>query len=242
LSLQAANSELRLLPFSQTVPFIAERLRRAVREREACSLVLAGGRTPRGVYEQLPAAGVPWERVRWFWGDERFVPPDHEASNYRMARESLLERIRPPDRNVFPIPTDAGSPQEAARRYERMLRGLFPGAAFPAFDLVLLGLGADGHTASLFPGGPECEERSRWCLASFAPAGTAVRERVTLTLPVLNAARCVAFLVTGEDKRNALSALLAPGAVAELPAQRVRAARSQLHVAGELFCFTDLPD
>jgi 6-phosphogluconolactonase len=94
----------------------------------------------------------------------------------------------------------------------------------------------------LFPGGPECEERSRWCLASFAPAGTAVRERVTLTLPVLNAARCVAFLVTGEDKRNALSALLAPGAVAELPAQRVRAARSQLHVAGELFCFTDLPD
>jgi 6-phosphogluconolactonase len=117
-----------------------------------------------------------------------------------------------------------------------VLRGLFPGAAFPAFDLVLLGLGADGHTASLFPGGPECEKRSRWCVASLAPQGAEVPDRVTLTLPVLNAARCVAFLVAGEDKHDALEALLAPGAGepagAMLPARRVR--------AGELYCFTDL--
>jgi len=162
------------------------------------------------VYEQLPAAGISWERVRLFWGDERFVPANHQASNYRMARESLLERIRPPEDNAFPIPTDVGSLLEAARRYERTLRGLFPGVSFPAFDLVLLGIGA------------------------------AVRERITLTLPVLNASRCVAFLVTGEDKRNALSALLAPGAVAGLPAQLVRAVRSGLHEDGELYCFMDL--
>jgi 6-phosphogluconolactonase len=236
-----ASNRIRLLPFSQAAPFVAERIRTTVRERGGCSLVLAGGRTPRPVYERLARPGetgpIPWERVRLFWGDERFVPPDHEASNYRMARETLPLEAGPPARGVFPIPTGAPDPAEAARRYERTLRGLFPGSAFPAFDLVLLGLGADGHTASLFPGGPECEERSRWCVASRAPEGAQVRDRVTLTLPALNAARCVAFLVAGEDKRGALQALLAPPAAgapaALLPAHRVRS-------AGELFCFTDL--
>ena len=253
MSLQAANSGLRSLPFSQAAPYIAERVQRAVQERGRCDLVLAGGRTPSRVYEQLAGSRVPWQRVRLFWGDERFVPTDHEASNYRMVRETLLERASPPARNVFPVRTGAVSPAEAALEYERTLRGLFPGHAFPAFDLVLLGLGADGHTASLFPGGPECEERSRWCVASLAPEGTAVRERVTLTLPVLNAARTVAFLVAGEEKRGALQALVG-AAESGLPAQRVRAARSGLHVAGselrvarsglhvagELLCFTDL--
>ena len=248
MSLQAGSSPLRSLPFSQAAPFIAERLRRAVRERLTCDLVLAGGRTPRSVYELLAqpeqTGPIPWERVRLFWGDERFVPREHEASNYRMAREALLQAARPPAQNVFPMPTDSPDPEEAARRYERTLRGLFPSDPFPAFDLVLLGLGADGHTASLFPGGPECEERSRWCVASRAPKGLPVHERVTLTLPALNAARCVVFLVTGEDKRGALQALLAARASSRSPA-----AGSELHVAAlpaervrarELFCFTDL--
>jgi 6-phosphogluconolactonase len=244
-----ASNRIRLLPFSQAAPFVAERIRATVRERGGCSLVLAGGRTPRPVYERLARPGeagpIPWELVRLFWGDERFVPPDHEASNYRMARETLLLEAAPPARNAFPIPTGAPDAAEAARSYERTLRGLFPDSAFPVFDLVLLGLGADGHTASLFPGGPECEERSRWCVASRAPEGARVRDRVTLTLPVLNAAGCAAFLVAGEDKRGALQALLGPPAAgappaALLPAQRVRpAAGSQLHM-GELFCFTDL--
>jgi 6-phosphogluconolactonase len=231
-----ASSRIRLLPFSQAAPFIAERIRSAVRARGRCDLVLAGGRTPREVYGRLASPGeagpVPWQSVRLFWGDERFVPPDHEASNYRMARETLLLQVRPPAQHVFPIPTDAPGPEEAARRYERLLRGLFPGDAFPVFELVLLGLGADGHTASLFPGGPECEERSRWCVASRAPEGAAVPERVTLTLPVLSAARSAAFLVTGEDKRGALQTLLS-GAGGALPAQSVR-------LAGELYLFTDL--
>ncbi len=247
----SGGSGLRLLPFWQAAAFTAEQVRSAVRERGSCDLVLAGGHTPRGPYARLasaPEAGsVPWENVRLFWGDERFVPPDHPASNYRMARETLLEEVHPPARNVFPMPTEAPDAEEAARRYERTLRGLFPDSAFPVFDLVLLGLGADGHTASLFPGGPECEERFRWCVASLAPPkagrdppGSAPRERITLTLPVLNAARCVAFLVSGEDKRGALRALRESGAAGgpqaaagALPAQRI-------HPAGELFCFTDL--
>jgi 6-phosphogluconolactonase len=229
---------LQLRPFQEAAAYIAERIRQAVRKRGTCSLVLAGGDTPRGVYERLAgmqaAGALPWERVRLFWGDERFVPRDHPSSNYRMVREALLDRVGPP--NVFPMPTQAVDERQAARQYERLLRGLFPGAAFPVFDLVLLGLGADGHTASLFPGGPECEERRRWCVASRAPLPPI--QRLTLTLPVLNASRAVAFLVSGESKRPALRTLLDPApspAVADaLPAQRV-------HVAGSgLLCFTDL--
>jgi 6-phosphogluconolactonase len=233
LGLRAANSGLR--PFDQAAAYIAGQIGQAVRERGRCDLVLSGGRTPRGVYEQLAEAGaaVPWERVRWFWGDERFVPRDHASSNYRMALETILERIRPPAQNVFPMPVEAPSPEEAARRYERTLRGLFPGVNFPVFDLVLLGLGADGHTASLFPGGPECEEHSRWCLASLAPINSPPRRRVTLSLPALNTARAVAFLVAGEKKRDVLRALLSPQTAGELPAQRIRA-------AGAPVIFTDL--
>jgi 6-phosphogluconolactonase len=231
---------LLLRSFAEALPFIAGRARRAVLERGRCDLVLAGGNTPRFVYERLARPGeagtIPWERVRLFWGDERFVPHDHPASNYRLARESLLKEARPPEGNVFPIPTGEATPGQAALRYERTLRGLFPGQAFPAFDLVLLGLGADGHTASLFPGGPECEERTRWCLSSRAPEGAEVRERITLSLPALSAARAVAFLVAGQDKRAALQSLLDPAMPTEkaLPARRVRAAD------GELLCFTDL--
>jgi 6-phosphogluconolactonase len=225
---------------AEAAAFIAERVRGAVRERGACDLVLAGGRTPRGVYRQLArpeeADLVPWQKVRWFWGDERFVPPEHEDSNYRMAREQLLEHVRPPARNVFPIPTDAADASQAAERYERRLRLQFPGASFPVFDLVLLGLGADGHTASLFPGGPECDEAERWCVASRAPEGSPAPDRVTLTLPALSAARCAAFLVAGGDKRGALAALLGAGSADPRedrpPAGRIR--------ARELYCFTDL--
>ena len=236
---------LPLRSFAEAAPFIAARVRQAVLERGRCDLVLAGGNTPRFVYERLAsgeAGPIPWERVRLFWGDERFVPHDHPASNYRLARESLLERLQPPGPQVFPVPTGEAGPEQAARRYERTLRELLPGRAFPAFDLVLLGLGADGHTASLFPGGPEGEERTRWCLVSRAPEGVAVRERITLSLPALSAARAVAFLVAGEDKRAALQSLLDPALPLEkaLPAQRLRAARSGLQAAGELFCFTDL--
>jgi 6-phosphogluconolactonase len=237
---------LQLRPFAEAAPFIAERLRLTAGERGECALALAGGRTPRGVYERLAGMqAVPWGRTRVFWGDERFVPRDHPDSNFRMAWESLLARVPIPAANLHPVPTEAGSAEAAARQYEAALRRLFGGSGLPRFDLVLLGIGEDGHTASLFPGGPECEQRERWCVASRGPgkpgqaASTPVVERVTLTLPVLNAARCVAFLVTGEHKRAAVSAVLSPGDAAgegplpSLPAQRVRP-------SGPLLLFTDL--
>jgi len=237
-----------LRSLAEAAPFIAELAAGCARERGVFDLALSGGRTPRGVYAGLcePAlrGTVPWEKVRVFWGDERFVPADHPESNFRLAREALLDRVPIPAERVFPIPTGAPTAAAAAAAYERTLQEAFGVAPFPCFDLMLLGIGADGHTASLFPGGPECEERERWVVASRAPAGNLVRERVTLTLPVLNAARVVVFLATGREKRAILEQVLAEAAVAAagrggptgsarperrlLPAERVRPASGRL--------------
>jgi 6-phosphogluconolactonase len=147
----------------------AEWLReRAQAAGERFAVCLAGGSTPRRVYELLAAVerrGLPWDRVHWFFGDERFVPHDHPESNYRMARETLFDAAPVPAANVHPMPT-AGLPAQAAQRYENELR-VFYGAPIldpqrPLFDVVLLGLGADGHTASLFPGAAALQERRRW--------------------------------------------------------------------------------
>jgi 6-phosphogluconolactonase len=205
---------------------------RAVREQGAFRLVLSGGNTPRALYELLAeppfASRIPWGQLQVYWGDERFVPQQHEQSNYRLAAETLLARVPVPADQVHPVPTDAATPEQAALAYAGTLRALAAaqGRFSPRFDLVLLGLGADGHTASLFPGGPECAEQERWCVASRAPEGTAVRERITLTLPVLNAARCVLFLVSGIEKRLILQKVLhpEPGEEQRYPAQLVRPA------------------
>ncbi len=213
---------------------------RAVREVGAFRLALSGGGTPRALYTRLAeppfASRIPWEKLEVYWGDERFVPPRHEQSNYRLAAETLLERVPVPADRVHPVPTDAATPEQAALAYTGTLRALAAeqGRSPPCFDLALLGLGSDGHTASLFPGGPECAERERWCVASIAPEGAAVRERITLTLPVLNAARCVLFLVSGIEKRKILQKVLRPalGEERRYPAQLVLP-------AGELLWFTD---
>ncbi len=218
---------------------LARTAARAVRDRGAFKLVLSGGNTPRALYARLAeppfASRIPWEKVQVHWGDERFVPPQHEQSNYRLAAETLLSRVPVPADHVHPIPTDAPTPEQAALSYAGTLRALAAeqGRSPPCFDLVLLGLGSDGHTASLFPGGPECAERERWCVASRAPEGAAVLERITLTLPVLNAARCVLFLVSGTEKRQTLQKVLrpAPGEERRYPAQLVRPAGELLWLA-----------
>ncbi len=181
------------------------------------SLALAGGRTPRGVYEYIAAqhADLSWERIHVYWGDERYVPHDRPDSNYRMARETLLDKVPIPPANVHPMPTDEPSPDEAARVYENQLRDELGDE--PVFHVILLGLGADGHTASLFPGSPALAERDRWVLASEAPAEP--KQRLTLTLPVINAARAVHFLVVGADKHAALRCALEGG---DCPAALVR--------------------
>ncbi|HEY0105210.1 MAG TPA: 6-phosphogluconolactonase [Rhizomicrobium sp.] len=168
------------------------------------ALCLAGGETPRRLYDCLgtpPYLGAfPWPRTHLFWGDERFVPPDDALSNLRMVRESLLARAPIPPGNVHPIPTAGLSPPDAAAAYERTLRDFRP-AGSPLFDATLLGLGTDGHTASLFPHSPALAERERWVLPVV---GAKPEPRITLTYPALESSRLVGFLVTGADKAPVL--------------------------------------
>jgi 6-phosphogluconolactonase len=198
------------------------------------AICLSGGSTPRRLYQLLAGAPyrdvMPWDRVHWFWGDERFVPWDHPDSNYRMAREAMLAHAPAPAQNIHGIAT-SGDPAEAARAYERVLKSYYGtetlDPARPLFDVELLGLGPDGHTASLFPGTKVLEERQRW-VAEVVGAKPEVR--ITLTYPPLESSRHTAFLVAGADKREPLMRVLAGDR--ELPAAR-------LHPAGELVWFVD---
>jgi 6-phosphogluconolactonase len=204
--------------------------RNAIRRRGRCVLALSGGSTPRLVYPLLaspPRVGaVDWSRVEFFWGDERAVPPDHPDSNYGLARRLLLDLlpgVRPDA--VHRMPADAPDRDAAARRHEAELgraTGLRPGTSErPRFDLIWLGMGPDGHTASLFPGANVLDERRRWIVPATAPRTVAVHERMSLTLPVINAARQVLLVVAGADKATAVRSVRAGSR--ELPAARVRA-------------------
>jgi 6-phosphogluconolactonase len=202
--------------------------RGAIDERGRFTVALSGGSTPRRMYQLLADPDAPfrarlrWDAVHVFFGDERHVSPEHPDSNYRMAREALLDHV--PVASVHRIRGELADAGAAAAAYEVELDGFFgPGAggAPPRLDLVLLGLGADGHTASLFPGSPALAPRNRWVLAPFVEQ---VRtHRITLTLPVLRRAREVVFLVAGPDKAEALARVLEPAPPPPpLPAARVR--------------------
>jgi 6-phosphogluconolactonase len=192
--------------------------------RQRFAICLSGGSTPRRLYRLLADAPyrdrLPWGRVHWFWGDERYVPWDNEESNYRMVREAMLERAPAPPENVHAIAT-APTPAEAAHTYERELKTFYGAETFdpasPLFDLTLLGLGEDGHTASLFPGSPVLEERQRW---AAAVVGSRPEARITLTYPALESGRRTIFLVAGEEKAAILARALAGDR--ELPAARLR--------------------
>jgi 6-phosphogluconolactonase len=184
-------------------------LRDAVKQRGRFAIALAGGKTPAKLYTLWAHAenhGVhtPWDKVHLFWGDERYVAANSPLRNYRMARETLIEQVPIPAANVHPMPTDYPQPAKAAEAYEDELRKFF-GTEPPAFDLQLLGLGVEGHTASLFPGSAALEEKKRWVAAVEAPAMPPLR--LTLTPVVLNQARNTFFLVGGADKREIIGAL-----------------------------------
>ncbi len=191
---------------------LAELLRivqQAVRERGRFAIALAGGHTPASLYAlwadaDKQGAPTPWDRVHLFWSDERYVGHDDPRSNYGMARELLIARVPIPQANVHPMPTQSAQPTEAADAYEAELRKFF-GAALPAFDLQLLGLGTEGHTASLFPGSPALDEPGRWVAAVEVPAEPP--RRLTLTPVVLNQGRNTFFLVAGREKREIVAAL-----------------------------------
>jgi len=179
------------------------------------SIALSGGSTPLRLYELLAAGSnsIDWEKVHLFWGDERFVPLTDHLSNFGNAERVFLDMIDIPDGNIHAMPVDAPTATGTAIIYENELREFFgiSDRGFPAFDLILLGLGDDGHTASLFPGDPVIEEREKWAAAIEAPAGIEPSERITLTLPVLNAAKNIFFLVSGESKADALHDILFMG-------------------------------
>jgi 6-phosphogluconolactonase len=190
----------------------------ATRDRPFC-LALAGGHTPRVTYGELARRAVDWDSVRIFWSDERCVPPDHPASNYRLARETLLDRVPVPPENVFRMPGEL-EPEAGANAYEDTLRGEAHEGG--RLDLVLLGIGEDGHTASLFPGS-QALESGRLVAVGRAPDGVEPRDRLTLTLPAIAAARRVLVLAAGPSKRPVLSRLRREGAGSLLPIARVRA-------------------
>jgi 6-phosphogluconolactonase len=198
--------------------------RESVAERGTFSVALSGGTTPRRVYELLASdeyrASVPWPSVHVFFGDERTVPPDHSESNYRTASEALLSRVALPAENVHRI-EGVGDASANASDYESVMRGFFGDAEWPRFDLIFLGMGDDGHTASLFPGTSALEESRAWVAANWVEKFGAWR--ITLTAPAINAARRVLFLVTGAGKAERLSEVL-NGAhdPSRLPSQMIR--------------------
>jgi 6-phosphogluconolactonase len=194
---------------------------------------LSGGSTPKTLYMLLASDPFrnrfPWKRVSWYWGDERFVPHDRPESNYRMTREAMLTKAPVPPENIHPVPAD-GTPKEAALRYERTLQAAYGAAvldpARPLFDITLLGLGTDGHTASLLPNDPVLQERKRWVAVSHGRPEV----RVTMTYPVIESSRQVAFLVAGQEKAAIFGAIRA--GASEAPAARVKP-------LGELLWFVD---
>lgn len=184
-----------------------DRIQAAIRERGLCTIALSGGSTPKPLYEAIAAEQLPWDKIHLFWGDERYVPADHPDSNQLMARRAWLDRVDLPDANIHPVPTEDLLPVDAARKYEEHLTEFFQTTRgeFPTLDLILLGMGDDGHTASLFP---HTEALKVTDLITVGDKdGT---PRITFTAPLINKARCVIFVVAGDNKRPALAQVFAP--------------------------------
>ena len=226
------NTDLRIVENARELAHVAaaefaERAASAARGSGRFTVALCGGRTPEMLYAQLAEdeylqQRIPWERSHFFWGDERAVPPDHPDSNFRLAQAALLSRVPVPPANIHRMKGELPAPQAAAD-YSRTLIEFFElrERTLPRFDLILLGLGPDGHTASLFPGTQALDEQHELVVASWI--GKLGVQRITLTPPVLNNAACVIFLVTRAEKAIALKSVLeGPYESAQLPAQLIR--------------------
>jgi 6-phosphogluconolactonase len=223
--------------------FIAEQAETNIKKEGVFSLVLSGGTTPRPLYEYLAQPPfinrIDWQKTHLFWGDERCLPTNHADSNFALVYRALISKIDIPPKNIHRIPTEMEYPQKTAEKYEEELRNFFRltsqtefDSSVPSFDLVLLGLGADGHTASLFPGDESLEERERWVVAVDGKSGSPAVPRITLTFAVINQSRCVVFLASGEDKREVFRRLVSCPQTASYPAARVKP-------SGKLLWFID---
>lgn len=204
----------------------------AIARRGRFTIALSGGSTPKNLFSLIAAnaaASLPWDKVFFFWGDERHVPPDDADSNYRMARESLLSKLPIPEANIFRVPAENKDAEAVAEAYEQTLKNFFllKPDEVPHFDLILLGMGPDGHTASLFPGTAALQEKSRLVVANWVEK--LKTSRITFTLPVLNAARIIMFLVSGADKAPVLREVLEGGGGGEkYPSKLVRPSDGKL--------------
>lgn len=208
----------------------ADKVLQAVQSRGRCNVVLAGGETPQLAYRLLSeepyCKSIPWQQVHVYWGDERCVPPTGKLSNQYTARQSLLNHVPIPAENIHPIVYE-GSPEEAAKNYENLLRSTFSNQA-PQFDFILLGLGDDGHTASLFPNTNVLNVQENW--VSHVYIGEQNMYRVTLTFPILNQAKAIVFLVTGARKAHIVQKIMEGiQAGKPLPAQFIKPVNGELY-------------
>lgn len=206
------NKQVKLLEdkeqlIKQALDICLVKIQEAIAERGQCTIALAGGNTPRPLYESIATQNLPWDKIHVFWGDERYVAPDHPDSNQRMARQAWLDLVPIPATNVHPMETGAGNPETDASKHDAHLREFFQVSTgeFPNFDLILLGMGGDGHTASLFPHTDALKVSDRL----IAVGNKDGQPRLTFTVPLINQARCVIFLVAGADKQVALDQVFA---------------------------------
>ncbi|GAB1541239.1 6-phosphogluconolactonase [Scytonema sp. NUACC21] len=194
----------------RALELIVSKIEPAIAERGKFTIALAGGSTPKPLYEAIATQNLPWEKIHVFWGDERYVSPEHPDSNQLMARRAWLDRVDIPAANIHPMPTDESDPALAAAKYEKHVQEFFhssPGE-FPALDVILLGMGDDAHTASLFPHTAALEVKDKLITVGNKDGNP----RITFTYPFINSARCVMFLVAGANKKPALAEVFAPAA------------------------------
>ena len=188
-----------------TADAFCDAVHETLQERPVFRVSLSGGSTPKRLYEMLAERELPWDRIHWFWGDERNVPHDHADSNTRMVRKALLDRVGAPESNVHAVSVDVNDPAEAAAKYRESLARQFADVEFPDWDLVLLGMGDDGHTASLFPKTAALSESTRWFVENWVEKFDAYR--YTLTAPAINSGTRIWFLVSGRNKQLALASV-----------------------------------
>lgn len=191
----------------RALDILLTKITEALETRDQFTIALAGGSTPKPLYEALAQHPLPWDKIHIFWGDERYVKPDHPDSNQKMARQAWLDRVNFPVTNIHPIPTLANNPIADAEQYNRELEEFFAlnAGEFPTFDVVLLGMGDDAHTASLFPHTEALTVADRLITVGNKDG----QSRITFTVPLINTARCVLFMVTGSNKQEPLAQVFA---------------------------------
>lgn len=187
---------------------VLDKMHTAIAQRGQCTIALSGGSTPKPLYEAIATQDLPWNAIHVFWGDERYVPADHPDSNQGMARKAWLDQVAIPPENIHPMPTESADPTIAANQHEAELQAFFqvePGS-IPNFDIILLGIGDDGHTASLFPHTEALQVRDRLVTVGNKDGNP----RITFTAPLINQSHAVIFVVAGAGKRPALAEIFAP--------------------------------